>query len=166
VLIVTSLAGVDERSPLNMRTGSHSARISSVCPTRSENWPPRRGRSRPADYQYWVDGGSRKFPWFEGTRALDDLRPQTFSVSRTSCFPRIFGDISIELKSKPCTEREFFNRIGQEPLADATTVLSAADSSRPVVDGRERPLCGAPLGLPKLRTKQESNLTAAGSLRN
>jgi hypothetical protein len=28
-------------------------------------------------------------------------------------FPRIFGGISIKLKNHLCTEREFFNRIGQ-----------------------------------------------------
>jgi hypothetical protein len=64
---------------------------------------------------------SLKFPWFEGTVALDDLRAQSFSVSRTSCFPRIFGCLSIKLKNRVFTEREFFNRIGRvELLADAT----------------------------------------------
>jgi hypothetical protein len=30
-----------------------------------------------------------------------------------SCFPQIFGCISIQVKNRLCTEREFFNRIGR-----------------------------------------------------
>jgi hypothetical protein len=56
---------------------------------------------------------SRKFPGFEGTAALDDLRPQSFSVSRTSRSPQIFGCISIKPEIRLGTESEFFNRIGQ-----------------------------------------------------
>jgi hypothetical protein len=56
---------------------------------------------------------SPKFPSFGGTVTHDDLRPQSFSVGRTSCFLQIFGCISIKRKNRLCTEIEFFNRIGQ-----------------------------------------------------
>jgi hypothetical protein len=62
---------------------------------------------------------SLKFPWFEGTAALDDLRPPSFSVGRVSCFPRIFGCISIKLKNRLCTEMEFFNRIDPQQSVNA-----------------------------------------------
>jgi hypothetical protein len=65
----------------------------------------------------------QQFPLFEGPVALHDLRPQSFSVGRTSCFLYIFGCISIKRKNLLCTERELFNRIGRlPPDADRTGV--------------------------------------------
>jgi len=72
---------------------------------------------------------SLKFPWFEGTAALDDFRPQSFSVGRTSCFPQIFGCISIKPKNRLCTEMEFFNRIGRH--ATHGPGLTTTDPTRP-----------------------------------
>jgi len=63
---------------------------------------------------------SLEFPRFEGTANLDDLRPPSFTVSRTSCFPHVFDCISIKLKNRVRAEREFFNRIG--PKADDHSV--------------------------------------------
>jgi hypothetical protein len=70
-----------------------------------------------------------KFPWFEGTAALDDLRPQSFSVVRMSCFPHVFGCISIKLENHLCTEREFFNGIDPK-LPVVTACIAASDPAR------------------------------------